>query len=132
MKSEIRNPKFKIGFLLLEVMVAISLLSVGLVLVLRTFSTSLQTLRTSQNYTQAVLRLEEKVWELEEKAREFEILPAERDGTFGDEDEKFKWELQTTKLEDIVLHEATLLVRWQEGRRGKSVSLVTYLENKEE
>lgn len=132
------------GFLLFEVMVTVAILSLGLILILRSFTTSLAAARTSQDYMRACLLVEEKMWELEEEAettRKVTTTPSK--GEFmptNEEDrwrENFSWEIATNDLRDeeggeAPLDEVTVIVTWKEGGRKREVGLTTYLVNEEE
>ena len=53
------------GFLLLEVMVCVVLITVSLVYIIRSFSVSTRAIATSRDYMKAINLLEEKLWELD-------------------------------------------------------------------
>lgn len=120
------------GLLLFEVMLTVIILSVGLTLILRSFSTSLNASKSAQHYTTATLLIEDKMWELENKV----VIDADLDveGQFPEPYQKFNWHL-TTKDKPIQtqtgkINEVKLIVYWQEGRRKGSTSATTYLANK--
>ena len=132
------------GFLLFEVMVTVAILSLGLTLILRSFTTSLGAIRTSQNYMLACLLLEEKMWELEEEAESTKKITTEPSrGEFTASNgkdkwrERFSWETACEDLldeegEETSLDKVTVTVAWRESRSQKSVWLTTYLVNEEE
>lgn len=132
------------GFLLFEVMVTVAILSLGLILILRSFTTSLAAARTSQDYIRACLLVEEKMWELEEEAettRKVTTTPSKDEFTPTNEEDKwresFSWEIVTRDLRDeeggeTPLDEVTVIVTWKEGGRKMKVGLTTYLVNEEE
>jgi len=136
-----RNKK---GFLLFEVMVTVAILSLGLTLILRSFTTSLSAARISQNYMLACLLLEEKMWELEEEAESTKKITTEPSrGEFATSNEKDKWrerfsweiaceDLLDEEREETSLDKVTVTVAWKEGRRERKVCLPTYLVNEEE
>lgn len=112
------------GFLLFEVMVTITILSLGLVMVLRSFASSLGAARFAQNYTEAILLAEEKLWEWEKVDA---IIPEEP--MSGDLPGGFRWKLEATPLEDASnLNEVKVAVSWKERGRQEEVSLATYLK----
>ena len=121
----------KRGFLLFEVMVTVAILSLGLVLVLRSFTVCLGASRLSQNYMQACLLLEEKMAELEMMGTSFaEIEPSS--GNFSSPYEQFNWKIEKRALkeeEDLGLDEVTLNIFWPEARRKESITLTTYLRS---
>lgn len=134
----------RVGFLLFEVMVTVAILSLGLVLILRSFTTSLAAVRTSQEYMWACLLVEEKIGELEEESevtRKVTTTPSRGEFTLTSEKdrwrEKFRWEIATKGLrdeegEETPLDKVTVTVAWKEGGREREVRLTTYLVNEEE
>lgn len=135
----------KKGFTLVELMVAVSILSVGIVLVAHSFLSVAAALDSSRNRIQASQLLETKMAELETKVREgqgalpeskqeeakinnrdavlkLEIVPLETEGLESEEEE----------LEEAqeVLNEVVLSVFWQEANRDKDAILSTYFITK--
>ncbi|TSA56658.1 type II secretion system protein [bacterium] len=136
------------GFTLIEIMLAVVILSFGLVLVLRSFATSLDGMKRSGNVKAASYLLEEKMEEVKEKAKEdggitrgcssgeFEksdcadlkntCLPAGRDYT------DHRWDLSVKQSGvDEDLNEVELVISWQEGKSKRSLFATTYLENQD-
>lgn len=124
--------KNKRGLLLFEVMLTLIILSVGLTLILRSFSTSLNASKIAQNYTTAALLIEHKMWELENAGSIATDLSQE--GQFPEPHQKFNWRLETKDkpVQDQAgkLNEVELSVWWQEGKRKGRTFVTTYLENK--
>ncbi len=115
----------KRGFLLYEVLLALAILSIGLVIVLRSFSTSLRAVRTSQNYFKATLLLEEKLWEVE-KANS--LPPGISQGSFPGS--KFNWEVETSPIEeegDVGLNAVKVTLSWRQGKRKGDIGLTTWM-----
>jgi Tfp pilus assembly protein PilV len=126
-----RNKK---GILLFEVMLTVIILSVGLTLILRSFSTSLNAVKSAQHYTTASLLIEDKMWELENKGTIDADLDEE--GQFPEPHQKFNWHLTTKdkiiQAQSSKINEVKLIVYWQEGKRKGSTSATTCLPNKTE
>lgn len=120
-----RIPRGQRGFLLLEILLAIVLLTGGLTLVLRSFGSSLGALGSSADYTKALLLLEERLWELEAKGS---IVPGTFTGEFSKEDGKFRWEVKASELTEKGLCETQVTVSWQQRGRPRALSIVTYLK----
>ena len=118
----------KKGFLLLEVLVSVVIISVGLVYIIRSFSISTRAIATSRDYIKAASLMEDKLWELEE-ARQ--VARGEDSGYFDDE-RKFTWELKAEEEEESPVNKTELNVSWKRRERGQSISLVTYLWNEED
>ena len=117
------------GFTLVEIMLTITILTVGIIGILRAYATSINALEVSRDTIDAVCLLKEKMAEIEQTAiDEGGISPGSSSGRFEDEFENFLWKLEvkTGSIED--LNEVTLVV----SRVGqpRKFSLVTYAENK--
>lgn len=118
----------KKGFLLLEVLVSVAVITVGLIYIIRSFSISTRAIATSRDYIKAVSLLEGKIWEYEQ-ARE--IKSGEDKGAF-EENREFEWELNAETEKETALNKTRLQVSWEERHRKQTVSLTTYLWNKED
>ena len=117
------------GFTLVEIMLTITILTVGIIGILRAYATSINALEVSRDTVDAVCLLKKKMAEIEQAAiEEGGISPGSSSGRFEDEFENFLWKLEvkTGSMED--LNEVTLVV----SRVGqpRKFSLVTYAESK--
>mgnify|MGYP001614513928 FL=1 len=124
-----KNPgnKFR-GLLLFEVAVAIAIISVGLVFILRSFSTTLNALKTATKYYQGVLLLENKAWDLKVLAlneKNLEEVPLQ-EGDFSQPYQNFHWSIQKEPVKDTELNQVNLSVSWPQNKGRNSVSIVTY------
>jgi general secretion pathway protein I len=110
------------GFTLLEVLVALAILSVAVVSMIQLFSQGLRLLKVSGDYQQAVLLADQK-------AREVETV---REGVEAGREGDFEWErratvttvpaeLTVTGTNPIRLFQLTVQVRWG----GRSVEIAT-------
>lgn len=112
------------GFLLLEIMVSISILSIGVVLVLSSFMEPIKVMELSRNYFKAGILLEKKLLELYNNGIEEGVSM----GEFSDFDNKFSWCLDVVRLEDdSSCREIKLKVLWRERGREKDLSISTYI-----
>ena len=138
----------KKGFLLIELLVTIAILSSGLVLILAGFHSSLNALRTSQNVIRASQILEQEMLNLERQTEEEEgIVAGVREGEVNG----FSWFQEVVPLEETaipideslwdediapaletVLSTVKLSLRWREGVKERELSVVTYLKSKKE
>lgn len=128
------------GFTLIEIMLAVLILSFGLVLVLRSFATALDGLKRSENVKAASYLLEEKMEDIKEKAKEEGgIVKGNSSGKFGNNDytdlktdyTDHRWDLSVKQSGvDEDLNEVELVISWQEGKNKRSLFATTYLENK--
>ena len=138
----------KKGFTLLEVMVAVAILSLGLSVVIHSFSTSLQTLDTSLNLSKVALLAQKKLSEIElEDFFPEGLTSGEFEGDYSD----FSWraEIRPVQIEeDIwqmieetdesikilselesnpVLYQVTITILWRARGRRRNMEFTTYL-----
>ena len=84
----------KKGFLLLEVMVSIVVITGGLLFVMRVYSTAKNALNTSRTLFKSSLLLEEKIFDFEEKG----MIAEDTDrGSFRDPKD-YSWEVEAAAL----------------------------------
>ena len=119
----------KRGFTLIEIMLAITILTIGIIGVLRAYIISVNTLEAGQNSIDAVCLLKEKMAEIEQVVmEEGGISPGTSSGKFEDEFEGFRWELEVKPGPIKSLNEVALVV--SHVNQPRKFSLVTYAENK--
>ena len=132
--------KTRSGITLIEVMVSISILSIGLVLILQGFTHCLNGLRISENNLKASLLAGNKMAQAQIEAKEdwntFEGGLSQR---FKDQRLKCAWNIETDpvkweseeKASEIYddLNEIRASFAWEEGRRKGTISLVTYMRS---
>ena len=122
------------GFLLLEVMLAVTILSVGLVMVARSYAASLCAVKVSQDLLVANLLLEEKIWQKqEEKLRTQTLIPDNEQGSFPSPFERFNYEINFEKQEDLPmeyqgsLYKSTFNVFWKHRKKEYNASPGTFI-----
>ena len=117
------------GFTLLEVLVALAILSVAVVVMLQLFAQGLRLLKVAGDYQQAVLLADQK-------AREVELV---REGVESGQEGGFQWERRATVVpvsEDLTVFSVTPLrlfrvsveVRWSGNRSVEVATLRTARE----
>lgn len=117
------------GFTLLEVLVALAILSVAVVVMLQLFAQGLRLLKVAGDYQQAVLLADQK-------AREVELV---REGVESGQEGEFQWERRATVVpvsEDLTVFSLTPLrlfrvsveVRWSGNRSVEVATLRTARE----
>lgn len=121
------------GFTLLEVMLAVTILSVGLVMVLGSFVNSLRAIKISQDFLVASLLLEEKIWQKEEEKTQSEgLIPVGEEDEFQPPFDKFRYKIRFEEQKDLPsLYKTSFEVSWQERKKERNISCVTYLSSKE-
>lgn len=120
------------GFTLLEVMLAVTILSVGLIFVLRSYLTSLRAIKVTQNLFIANLLLEQKVWQKQEQQmREGNINTVEDVGEFESPFSSFNYQLSFEEDPDLpLLYKGIFKISWQQRNRIYDTSCVTYMRSK--
>jgi general secretion pathway protein I len=119
-----RNDK---GYLLLEVIVAVAILSLGLVMLLRCFAAPLRAVRMSESHLTATLLLEEKTEELQTACM---LRSKAESGTFPGYSGEFKWKIETSPYRDNSqdsdkLSELRVTVSWREGETEHSIHSIS-------
>ena len=117
------------GFTLVEVLLAVSILSIGIVGVLRGYATSINALGIAQESANAVCLLKEKMLEIEQIALEQKGIETGRSsGEFKDDgQEGYSWTLESKPAAIADLNEVIITVSHKESPR--KFSLVTYVES---
>jgi general secretion pathway protein I len=120
------------GFTLIEVVVALAILSVGLTVVIELFAGGLRLARVSEEYTKAVNYGRIK---LEEIAVKPKIQEGSEEGKF---DSRFRWQIGVKKVDvlpiekkpdlevPVELFQIQVKVIWQSGSKERSTSVETY------
>lgn len=121
------------GFLLLEVMLAVTILSVGMALVLRSYVSALSAVKISQDFFAAGLLLEEKLWQKEEeKAGEKEPSVTAEQGNFPAPWDRFSYAVEYEQEEDAPeLYKTRSAVSWQSKKKAHSILCAGYIRSKE-
>ncbi len=117
------------GFTLLEVLVALAILSVAVVVMLQLFAQGLRLLKVAGDYQRAVLLADQK-------AREVEVV---QEGVESGQEEEFQWERRATvvpvsedltvvSLTPVRLFQVSVEVRWSGNRSVEVATLRTARE----
>lgn len=116
------------GFTLIEILVAISILSISLVVIFQLFSGGLKSSRLSDQYTRGIFHAKEK---MEEILLSTEFSEEEVEGEFGD---SYRWRSEIVPLEQSE-EEASKLpfntynikveIFWDEGSKEKNFAIST-------
>ncbi|MBN1872572.1 MAG: hypothetical protein JW800_08370 [Candidatus Omnitrophica bacterium] len=121
------NKDSRRGFLLLEVIMSVFIVTIGVVVVIGSFVTSIRTYKISKAYSELHYLAEEKMWGYEEKGE------IEEGGDSGDFDrhEGASWKIKAEELEDFPLNEVDLEITVKDDVSERKYQLATYLRNKE-
>ncbi len=113
------------GFLLLETLLTVLVMTAGLAIVVRSFASSVEALAVAGDSTRALLLLEDKMWELEAQGV---ITPGTANGEFPRAEGEYRWEVTARQAAVPGLCETQVTVAWSRRGQPRSLSLVTYLK----
>ena len=115
------------GFLLFEVMVAVTVASVVLVFITRGFSSSLRAVGLSEETLTGVFIAEGKLSELAaELGQRQDAAILNGGGRFSSPYDDFSWSVRSEEVDELPLHWVHLAVEWQAGSRRDSIEMDTY------
>jgi len=123
------------SFSLIELMVAVTILSVGIILVVRSFLGSSTALDASYNRAQAVKFLDNKLADLESKAflekGSVRLSSSKEETSIGMRKAVFSSEIYNldTDSKEKYLNEVDYTLAWKEGNIEKNEIIATYLRN---
>ncbi len=124
----------KRGFTLIEVVVAVAVLSIAMVLIVSLFSGGLSSVRLTRSYSSALVLAREKMDEAFSTEIDFDAEGAET-GVF----KRFRWErvlepfyISDADDQETSLYRVRVRVLWKEGRKEKEISLEGILPPVEE
>ena len=123
----------KKGFTLIEVMVAVAVLSFGLVLVYQAFFIALDSFNYSADYLQISPWMDEKIWEAQDSIRRTgKLEDNQTQGEFIARNKKFDWTLSLNSLDPSGnLSAIDLEIGWKEARRNVKASRWGYANYEE-
>jgi general secretion pathway protein I len=111
------------GFTLLEIMIALAILSLVAVAFLRAQASSVRLVDESIQISMATLLAREKIAELE--SLRFPE-PGKNSGPGGEAFPLFRWEQIVSSTEILNLRKAVVRVLWMEGNQQRSLELTAY------
>lgn len=112
------------GFTLMEVMIALAILSVALVVLFSQQATSLARGVESRVVTRATLLAQERMAEV---LSQEDISEGEEEGEVADITPPLKWRQVVEEAPVEGMLRVTVIVAWQEGTHKREVRLVTYV-----
>jgi len=121
LRSRPRNSAFS----LLEVIIAIAILSVGIIWVLQALSFSTRVTGLSCDMISASFLAKDRMQELEFK--EINKLLDKEPGQSNEVLGKFQWQDSIVLNSDLKLYQVNYEVNWQRSNRQEQISLSTYL-----
>ncbi|MFQ5780998.1 MAG: prepilin-type N-terminal cleavage/methylation domain-containing protein [Nitrospiria bacterium] len=112
------------GFTLLEIMVALAVISISFVALLGLRNRDIALAAYSRHLTEATLLARQKITEV--SAAGFPDLGVS-EGDFGEAYSRFRWEQEVKQTPFEVVRELVLTVVWMEGRREEETQFTLYL-----
>jgi type II secretion system protein I len=125
--------KTREGFTLVELIMAVSILSIGVVMVLRSFLSSSGALGLISDRTAALQILETKIADLKESALAGSLKPANTNEEIALNNRRAAYNLQVTSLkkkeEDEDFNEVRTTLNWREDNKEQDETIATYIKN---
>lgn len=113
------------GFLLIELIVSVAVLSVGILMVLQALAFSARITGLFSDSITAVFLSEDKLQDLEFKERRGLIANEPKEGNYTKG--KFDWEYKLDLDPDLELYKLNFVINWQRKNRKEQLQLNTYL-----
>jgi prepilin-type N-terminal cleavage/methylation domain len=116
MTSRIGNNK---GFSLIEVMVAVSVLSLGALLIYQSFFSALDLFNYCRDYLVVASKVDEEIWQAQDSLRRLgSLAQIKNEGKFETRGKVFQWYLSYYPKDDIQdLYAIDMALSWQAGKR---------------
>ena len=118
------------GFTLLEVIIALAIVSISLVALLGLNIRCLKVQGMLQNVTTATLLAQQEISRLEMEAQNKTLSFLENNGRFEEPFERYRW---TTRYQDTLVEAVkmvTVSVFWEKDEKTRSVDLTSFLMEK--
>lgn len=112
------------AFSLLELIIAVAILSVGIIACLQAISFSARVTGLSCDYIDAVFLAEDKIQELELKEKQNLLQEEEA----KDSRDKFNWNYSLKLDPDLKLYRLNFYISWERLNRNESINIDTYLK----
>lgn len=117
----------KKGVTLIEIMVAVAILSCGLIPIFQALFVSVNAFSASTNYSNLHAWMDEKIWDMKDEVMRGSIGTAEQGGRVTLANKEFDWSVSVNLIDaDQELYRLRLLVSWKEGNKEKSLTRTAY------
>ncbi len=132
------------GYILIETLVSVAVLSIGLIMVINAFGSGIGALRTSRNYTHASILAEEKISEIGRellldvnkwRGKSGSFFDATDPSKSGEERKKFEYKIDVQLLYDeggnmLDIALLKVAVNWDELRLMRQFEILRYMRRK--
>jgi len=125
--SRVRIFKEEGGFSILEALIAVSILSIGIVGLLQAYGQGLRSSRMSRDRLVAISLAQQKMAEFE--ADPSSLSSGIQEGDFGEEFRDYRWEADIEKGSVDGLYHVTIRVIWGLGGQENSWEMIAYMVN---
>lgn len=112
------------GLTMLETIVALAILSIGIVAVLHAFSTSLAATKEAESYSTAAMLANEIATQLDNQA---DNTAGQQSGTFEDAG-NYSWEAEIEQPDSNELMRTDITVKWMAGNNPRQYEMVIFLK----
>ncbi|MBU1044170.1 MAG: prepilin-type N-terminal cleavage/methylation domain-containing protein [Candidatus Omnitrophica bacterium] len=116
-----RNKK---GFTLLEVMLALSIISISLVVIINSFSQAIAVKSAVSNYTKAMFLSQKKLFEININ----NLSTVEKQGKFIQPFEQFNWQINSDSTNFSELAKVDLTIEWNQQGKSKNIQVSAIME----
>jgi general secretion pathway protein I len=120
-----RAPQQK-GFTLLEVMIALAIISIALISLLSLATSSINVNARLQKITQATLLAQEKMTDVEAKIRNSNTESPDEEGEFNEPFVEFRWRTVFEETPFPPLRMVTVIVAWGEEAQNEAVQISSF------
>lgn len=110
------------GFTLLEMLVALAILAVGILGVLRAFSSSITASKAAESYSVAAMLAQQVAGEMERRPS---LEPGEMSGTFAEGAPGFTWRCLVGEQTQQGLQTVRISVMWSVGQSPRHFDMTT-------
>jgi len=118
------------SFIMLEAVLAVAVLSLGLVFIIQAMNRSIKISKTSSNYIRMASLAYEKMFELELAFCNYGLDSGRSEGSFGNSGYAYAYDVE--KLEDSNLSRLILEIFYQGKAKKEELTVETYVRTKEQ
>jgi general secretion pathway protein I len=115
------------GFTLLEIMIALAIVSIAMISLLALANRSIAVHDRLQRITQATLLAQQKMVETEVSSRAGTLENADTEGVFSDPYAAYRWQLTYSATPLPSVRMVTVTVLWGDEERNEMVDLTSFL-----
>ena len=120
----------KKAYLLFEVIISISILSIGLVFVIRSINRSMYAAQAAIDYREAFGMLSEKEFDIQLES-EFSGLEIKSEEGLFENNRSYRWVYSVVGIEPLPLGKLSLDIYWDKARRKGSLGIESYVRVKQ-